>query len=100
MNTMLDGQDKVYMSALRDMVITRMKRHLANIRNGKFEDFEEFEPGDERVLQLCDYVEKALSDNTLGEWRFIKINIPGYPISPCYGTVFVFEYDGEKTYYG
>jgi hypothetical protein len=93
MNTITpDLNDKKYMNGLRSAVIKHMEQTIAKARKDEYcgED-------DERFYR---YVESIMPSPSVGEWQFIKVDVPDYPFSPVYGAVFMFGYEGETTYYG
>lgn len=87
-----DVNDKKYMDGLRSAVLKHMERTIEKARKDKYYGEE-----DERFYR---YVESITTSPSVGEWHFIKDDIPGYPFSPVYGAVFMFEYEGESGYYG
>lgn len=93
MNTITpDVNDKKYMDGLRSAVLKHMERTISRARKDKYYGEE-----DEKFYR---YVESIMSSPSVGEWQFIKEDVPNYPFSPVYGTVFIFEYEGETGYYG
>ena len=85
------NDDKKYMDGLRSTVTRHMEKTIAEARMDEY---------CEQEKQLYDYIESIITSPSVGEWQFIKMDIPDYPFSPVYGTVFVFEYEGETCYYG
>ena len=87
-----NDKDRQYMDGLRSAVMKHIERTIAKARDD--------EPREEECERFYRYVESIMTSPAVGEWWFIKEDIPDYPFSPVYGTVFVFEYEGETAYYG
>ena len=87
-----DTNDRKFMDGLRSAVLKHMERAIIKARKDEYYGEE-----DEKFYR---YVETIMTSPAVGEWQFIKEDIPGYPFSPTYGAVFVFEYEGEITFYG
>lgn len=87
-----DANDKIYIDGLRSAVLKHMERSIAKARTDEY-----YWEEDEKFYR---YVESIMSSPSVGEWQFMKENVPDYPFSPVYGAVFTFEYEGETDYYG
>lgn len=87
-----DENDRKYMNGLRSAVLKHIERTIAKARKEEYYGEE-----DEKFYR---FVESIMTSPFVGEWHFVKEDIPDYPFSPVYGTVFLFEYEGETVYYG